>query len=149
MTGIGKPEKTNKHNEDKCKGCIYRSKFSGWCNYGDITGRSRLKDGGKLNPNGGCNLYRKGEVGNRWRLPPKQEKPEGKEKAEFWSRMDEKYRQIEANYKAGLNDTEIARAVKCGINTVARWRKRHGYESNYSRKKSGGDGEEGKKNPGQ
>lgn len=155
MTGIGKPVVTRKHNKSKCQGCYYQAKHQGWCNYAEITGRSRLKDGGPLNPNGGCKLYRKGERGNLWKLSPKPIRESRDEKTEYRRRQAELYRQIEANYKAGLSDVEIATAVGCGASTVSRWRFRHGLESNYvivkktKGKRGGADGKNNQKNPGQ
>ena len=38
-------------------------------------------------------------------------------------------------WKAGLNDSQIARELGCNSNTVGKWREKNGLEYNKTRKK--------------
>lgn len=120
---------TSKHNQDACIGCIYWSR-SEWCNYLEITGHSRIKDGGKLLPYGGCRLYK--AIGTvevtkkEWNARPPKVIPDPLPANVF--------RQMEYLYAKGMMDKEIARELGCGATTVARWRKKNNLESNYHRK---------------
>lgn len=121
---------TGKHNQDACAGCLFWRRDPGWCNYLEITGHSRIKDGGKLLPYGGCKLYKSIET----------EEPQKKE----WNAIQPKvipdplpanvFRQMEYLYEKGMMDTEIARELSVGKSSVYRWRKKNNLESNYHKK---------------
>lgn len=116
-----------KHDRDACLGCLFWRRDPGWCNYIEITGHSRIKDGGKLLPFGGCKLYQ--AIGTE-ELPKKE-----------WNARPPKvipdplpanvFRQMEYLYGQGKMDTEIARELGIGKSSVARWRKKNNLESNY------------------
>ena len=120
---------TSKHNQDACIGCLYWSR-SEWCNYLEITGHSRIKDGGRLLPFGGCKLYK--AIGTEelpkkeWNVRPKKVVAEPLPANVF--------QQMEYLYNQGMNDSEIADELGVGKTTVARWRKKNNLESNYQRK---------------
>lgn len=132
MTGIGDHSRRNrKHNPAGCKRCKYRSVGNGWCNYGDITGRSRLVDGGPLLPNGGCKLHTNGDAIRRVRPVPMPRGQTSWNDYEKAKKPPETYRRIEELYNAGWYDSRIAREVHVSQGTVAAWRNRNGLESNY------------------
>lgn len=119
---------TSKHNRDACIGCLYWSQ-NGWCNYLEITGHSRIKDGGRLLPFGGCKLYK--AIGTEipqkkeWNLKPKNPIPE--------KLPSNVFRQMEYLHSQGLNDREIAMELGVGKSSVYRWRKKANLQSNYHR----------------
>lgn len=138
MVGNGyiKHFSSEKHNPEACKGCMYVSLSRNWCNYSDITGQSRLKNGGPLHPNGGCSLYSKGEIRPRrsldFSLPPKREDEIPKLARTYReTRIEIIYTQIEDLYNKGLCDEHIAKECGCNPKTVYGWRKRRGLESNF------------------
>lgn len=121
---------TGKHNQDACAGCLFWRRDPGWCNYIDITGHSRIKDGGKLLPYGGCRLYK--AIGTEeiqkkeWNAIPQKVIPDPLPANVF--------RQMEYLYGKGMMDTEIARELGVGKSSVYRWRKKNNLESNYHKK---------------
>ena len=135
MTGIGKPDNTDKHNKTKCKTCLFFSKNLGWCNYRDLTGRSRIADGGNLLPGGGCKLYRKGRMSDiyyRNAYGTKQVSLIGKPMSKFGRKTEDDFARISELYNKGLSDMQIAKDAGVDKKTVARWRKNNKLESNYN-----------------
>lgn len=147
MTGLEGIEPTNKHNIANCIGCKYLS-AQDWCNYREMTGRSRLVDGGPLHPDGGCSLYTKGRMRKSNESPwgrfirydraydeqkerAKREAMEAKRRAKRFAQPGKYDKEIEHYYEMGLSDKEIARRVGCGHTTVFRWRHKHELESNF------------------
>lgn len=139
MTGLEGIKPTGKHEKEACQGCIYLSS-SNWCDYREMTGRSRYVDGGPLLPDGGCKLYKKGvRVVNKspWPMYERQKKKDqyieyGRDKKQKPFRPPSKYaREIEHWYEQGLSDMKIAEKVGCGHTTVQRWRARNKLESNF------------------
>lgn len=120
---------TSKHNQDACAGCMFWRRDPGWCNYLEITGHSRIKDGGRLLPFGGCKLYKASgtEIPQKkeWNLKPKNPIPDKLPANVF--------RQMEYLHSQGLNDREIARELGVGKSSVYRWRKKANLQSNYHR----------------
>ncbi len=142
MTGLEGIKPTNKHDLSKCEGCAYRSASADWCNYRDITGRSRLIDGGPLLPEGGCRLYKTGPKRKSSESPWGFYKSKETVAAIDAARREEKQRkrkrrespfakEIEKYYDMGLTDAKIAENVGCGHSAVKRWRDRNGLASNY------------------
>lgn len=121
---------TGKHNQDVCIGCLYWKSDPGWCNYGQITGHSRLASGGTLLPYGGCKLYE--PIGSR--EIPKENWNAIPQKVVVTPLPENMFRQMEYLYAKGMMDKEIARELGCGATTVARWRKKNNLESNYHKK---------------
>lgn len=151
MTGLEGIERNNKHNQRKCRGCVYHSKNPAWCNYREITGRSRLVDGGKLFPDGGCRLYtrgsRNGNTASPWRkgfplVETRKEYEEKSGRSRFANKTETDFRQIEDLYNKGLSDQRIADTLGFNVKTIYRWRHRHGVQSNYfkDRKKASHEG---------
>ena len=149
LTGLEGIEPTNKHDITKCRGCMYLS-AQDWCNYREMTGRSRLVDGGPLHPDGGCSLYKKGrtrkprespwgkyirydhELNRKKSEERLKEKELAKERAKRYFPPSKFANEIEHYYDMGLTDAEIARRVGCGHTTVYRWRQRNNLKSNFS-----------------
>lgn len=121
---------TSKHNQDACIGCLYWKSDPGWCNFGQITGHSRLASGGTLLPYGGCKLYE--PIGSR--EIPKENWNARPQKVVVTPLPANVFRQMEYLYAKGMMDKEIARELGCGATTVARWRKKNNLESNYHKK---------------
>ncbi len=157
MTGIGKAANTARHDQTRCETCRFWSTSNQWCSYGDIMKRSRLANGGKLFPSGGCRLYEEAGPGQdtQWYLRRKwgagetdgeayakamaQERAQAREE-ERRIRTQPKlpdfvFRHMEELYRQGLSDAEIAAAAGCGDTTVRRWRGRNGLESNFVKRK--------------
>lgn len=49
--------KTNERETPGCSGCDYLIEHDWTCDYIGYTGRSRLKDGAKMYPGGGCRKH--------------------------------------------------------------------------------------------
>ena len=120
-----------------CRGCVYQSTSFKWCNYGDMEGRSRTVDGGPLQPDGGCKLFRKPESRKQLkqnRIP--WNSPKGTPQAAAGQSEEEKsairQQQLQALYDLDLSDQKIADSLGINRKTVSRWRKDNRLESNYT-----------------
>ena len=111
-----------KHAWKPCNDCKYAHSYR-FCNYMEITGRSRLvvgaekfgdPDGGKLLPEGGCRL---------------KERIKGYAVGNGHLTVDQIDRMFDL-YDSGLTDPEIAAEIGCHKNSVLRWRRRNGLEAN-------------------
>lgn len=119
---------SGKHNQDACIGCLYWSQ-NGWCNYLEITGHSRIKDGGRLLPFGGCKLYK--AIGTE--IPQKKEWNLRPQKPVLDKLPANVFKQMEFLHSQGMNDRQIARELGVGKSSVYRWRKKANLQSNYHR----------------
>lgn len=138
MTGLeGIERRTDKHEKGNCKGCIYLSAKE-WCDYGEMTGRSRYVDGGKLSPGGGCSLYTTGHRNidkSPWTPYVKNKAIETVRKKEIKPLKPKRQQSVHAKefeyyYNMGLPDRKVAELVGCGKTAVQRWRKRNDLISN-------------------
>lgn len=120
---------TSKHNQDACVGCLFWRRDPGWCNYLEITGHSRIKDGGRLLPFGGCKLYK--AIGTE--VPQKKEWNLRPQKPVLDKLPANVFRQMEYLHSQGMNDRQIARELGVGKSSVYRWRKKANLQSNYHR----------------
>jgi len=129
-------KKARGHDPRGCRGCVYQSTSFKWCNYSDIEGRPRIIDGGPIQPNGGCKLFRKPESKKRLkqnRIP--WNSPNGTPRAAAGQSTKEKSaihrQQLQALYDLGHSDQKIADSLGINRKTVSRWRKDNRLESNY------------------
>ena len=153
MTGLEGIQQTQKHDKRGCKDCIYLSS-SEWCDYREMTGRSRLVDGGPLHPDGGCSLHKRGKRVVASKSPwygyerrKKLDEIEGQlvyRKPTRRQRIGEHDAEIERYYNMGLIDRKVAEMVGCSKSSVLRWRKRNGLQPNFKldREKAEKNGEE-------
>ena len=143
MTGIGKTGSTRKHSPNGCDGCKYRSSHHDWCNYSDVTGRSRLAMGGKLHENGGCSLYLNyGTKVRRWsplgagrsstRVVTEKPNPKQQDTSKYRNKTKEELETIRRYYEQGMSDGQICKATGFSKRTVRNWRQKNGLESNYT-----------------
>lgn len=112
---------------DFCKGCGYRAApgAPNGCDYGLITGRSKLKDcpvGAECTP---CALYTPGDQVDR------RKKPECRPV----SRKPDKYAARRRMYDVGWTDRQIATALGLGEGAIRVWRKNHSLPANGRMKK--------------
>lgn len=144
------------HDQTKCEKCRFWGKHQLWCNYGDIMGRSRLKDGGRLLPEGGCSLFEEDGPDEDTQKTIRDNWASGKTNGEAWARVkaeerketsyrkkrmrsvwrfpDAVYLSMESLYRKGNNDYEIAREIGVSRSAVQRWRRVNGLAPNYQRK---------------
>lgn len=105
-----------------CEGCKFLAKEPAWCNYSDITGRTRLAQGVTLLPNGGCVLKASGDTPK-----PKTQLPRygyRKEKTYSEKRRDAISETIMALYELGYSDRRIGQEVGKTKKSIQAWRKR-------------------------
>lgn len=141
-----------KHDHTKCEKCRFWGSFQKWCNYGDIMGRSRLKDGGHLLPEGGCDLFEEDGPGEDTQKTVRDNWAAGKTNGEAWARAlseerkeasyrmhrmktnrrhpEETYVRMEALYRQGKNDYAIAREAGVSRSCIQYWRKVNGLRAN-------------------
>ena len=145
MTGLPKPERTDKHDKTNCIGCDYMED-GGLCRFSEVTSRSRLAvgnelfpedGGGTLFPTGGCNLKTVNGKSKREWVKKKNEKacrresgheakPEGSH-----GRLTEGQLETMLNlYVDGYSDPAIAKEVGIATKTVYSWRRRHWLKAN-------------------
>lgn len=97
---------------EACLGCIYFAETTLTCDYILMTDKRRPCPPGK-----GCTV----------RSVPI------KKKLTASGKLD-RDAMVRALYKDGANDREIADLLGYSVDAIFKWRKRHGYESNYKRK---------------
>lgn len=141
-----------KHDQEKCERCRFWGKQQKWCNYGEIMSRSRLKDGGRLLPEGGCRLFEEDDPESDTQLILRQNWANGKTNGEAYARAmsderreaayrarrlrsnrrhpDEVYLKIEVLYREGRSDYGIAKEVGVSRSAVQRWRTVNGLSPN-------------------
>ena len=117
---------SDKYNTGRCKKCKYFSRQEIWCNYHSITGQTRLAQGARLLPDGGCKLFQY------------ENKDDVQSKIKSWNKIpDRVFSKMRPLYDQGLLDTEIAEAVGVSKKSVRRWRIKNNLESNYEKRKRG------------
>ena len=109
-----------KHKWKNCNDCEYAHSMR-FCNFMEITGRSRIVYGAELYGPGGGNLL----PGGGCRLKKPTDVPIGNGHLTV-DQLDE----MEGLYNSGLTDPEIAEIIGCHRNSVLRWRRRNTLPAN-------------------
>lgn len=113
-----------------CRDCIYRSMDTSTdfaCNYASVEGRTRLGQGARSYPGGGCSLKKIIRVETIKPAPV----PPAKLEWEPRRLSQEVHDKRMTLYLAGESDGVIARATGVRSASIQHWRRQHGLPANY------------------
>ena len=121
-----------------CRGCKYLAQDY-TCRYILDTNRSRVRQGIKMRPGGGCDLYN----GTRYQQPSVRagiviskslaKKLDPDKRIGFLDNNKEAQEVAMALYEKGASDMQIGAHLGCSKQTVFNWRKANGLKSNYNK----------------
>ena len=121
-----------------CRGCKYLAQDY-TCRYILDTNRSRVRQGIKMRPGGGCDLYN----GTKWQQPSVRagiviskslaKKLDPDKRIGFLDNNREAQEAAMALYEKGASDMQIGAHLGCSKQTVFNWRKANGLKSNYNK----------------